>query len=89
LGVLVEAYDDDHDRRGEAARPQDVLDFLLGQRGMTRADLTPILGSRSRVSEFFAGRRRLSLGQIQTLRREFKVPADLLLPPEPARRRRR
>ncbi len=88
LSVLVEAYDDEHYRMGEAAKPQDVLDFLLGQRGMTRAALTPILGTRSRVSEFFAGKRRLSIGQVQRLRREFKVPADLLLPAEPARRRR-
>ena len=73
LSVLVEAYDDEHYRMGEAAKPQEVLDFLLGQRGMTRADLTHILGTRSRVSEFFAGKRRLSIGQVQKLRREFKV----------------
>ena len=89
LSVLVEAYDDEHYRIGEAAKPQDVLDFLLEQRGMTRADLTPILGTRSRVSEFFAGRRRLSIGQIQKLRREFKVAADLLIPTESGRRPRR
>jgi HTH-type transcriptional regulator / antitoxin HigA len=88
LSVLVEAYDDEHYRMGEATRPQDVLDFLLEQRGLTRADLTPILGTRSRVSEFFAGKRGLSLGQIRRLRREFKVPADLLIPTERARRRR-
>jgi HTH-type transcriptional regulator / antitoxin HigA len=88
LSVLVEAYDDEHYRMGNAATPQDVLDFLLGQRGLTRADLTPILGTRSRVSEFFAGKRRLSIGQVQKLRREFNVPADLLIPADPARQRR-
>ena len=89
LSVLVAAYDDEHYRMGEATAPKDVLDFLLGQRGMTRADLTEILGTRSRVSEFFAGKRRLSLGQIQRLRREFNVPADLLMPVERPRRARR
>jgi HTH-type transcriptional regulator/antitoxin HigA len=80
LGVLVEAYDEEHYRMGDTATPQAVIDFLLEQRGMTRASLTPILGSRSRVSEFFAGKRRLSISQIQKLRQELSVPADLLLP---------
>ena len=46
---------------------------------MTRADLAPILGGRSRGSEFFWGKRRLSLAQIQRLRTILNVPADVLL----------
>ena len=46
---------------------------------MTRADLAPILGGRSRVSEFVGGKRRLSLAQIQKLRTMLNVPAGLLL----------
>jgi HTH-type transcriptional regulator/antitoxin HigA len=84
LSVLVEAYDEDHYRMGNAATPQAVVDFLLEQRGMTRADLTAVLGGRSRVSEFFAGKRRLSISQIQKLRRLLNVPADLLLERIPA-----
>jgi HTH-type transcriptional regulator/antitoxin HigA len=84
LTVLVRAYDDEHFVMGDAATPQAVIDFLLDQRGMTRADLAPILGGRSRVSEFFAKRRRLSIAQIQRLRARFNVPADLLLERVPA-----
>jgi antitoxin component HigA of HigAB toxin-antitoxin module len=38
------------------------------------------MGGRSRVSDFFNGRRHLSLGQIQKLRERFGVSADVLIP---------
>jgi len=79
LSVLVEAYDEEHYRIADTATPQAVVDFLLEQRGMARAELAPYLGGRSRVSEFFAGKRPLSITQIQQLRQLFHVPADLLL----------
>ena len=64
---------------GAAATPQAVVDFLLEQRGMTRAGLARYLGGRSRVSEFFAGKRNVSLAQIRKLRELFNVPADVFL----------
>jgi HTH-type transcriptional regulator/antitoxin HigA len=84
LTVLVHAYDEEHYPMGDAATPQAVVDFLLEQHGMTRAQLAPILGGRSRVSEFFAGKRRLSISQIQRLRQLLQAPADLLLDRVPA-----
>jgi len=80
LTLLVAAYDDAHYPMGNASTPQDVVDFLLEQNGMTRAQLAPLLGGRSRVSEFFNGVRPLSVGQVQALRGRFAVSADLLLP---------
>ena len=80
LTLLVEAYDEAHYPMGERSTPQSVVDFLLEQNGMTRAELAPLLGGRSRVSDFFNGRRHLSLGQIQKLRERFGVSADALLP---------
>jgi antitoxin component HigA of HigAB toxin-antitoxin module len=47
---------------------------------MTRAELAPLIGGRSRLPDFFSGRRQLSLGQIQKLRERFGVSADALLP---------
>ena len=84
LSVLVEAYDEEHYRIADTATPQAAVDFLLEQRGMARAELAPYLGGRSRVSEFFAGKRPLSITQIQQLRQLFHVPADLLLEKVPA-----
>jgi HTH-type transcriptional regulator/antitoxin HigA len=52
---------------------------MLEQRGMSRADLAELMGGRSRVSEFFSGKRELSKGQIATLRDVLGIPADLLM----------
>ena len=79
LAVLVHAYDEEHYPMGQAATPQAVINFLLEQQGMTRANLASILGGRSRVSEFFSRKRRLSITQLKKLRQLLNVPADLLL----------
>ena len=51
----------------------------LEQHGMTRGDLAPLMGGRARVSEFFSGRRRLSIAQVRSLRDALGIPADLLV----------
>ena len=79
LSVLVQAYEDEHDPMDDSGTPREVVAFMLEQHGMTRADLVPILGSKSRVSEFFSGKRPLSVSQIKALRDELGIPADLLL----------
>jgi HTH-type transcriptional regulator/antitoxin HigA len=80
LSLLVEDYESRNNPIDDAAlTPQDVVDFMLNQRGMTRADLAPLMGGRSRVSDFFNGRRALSRGQVQALREHLGIPADLLL----------
>ena len=80
LTVLVEAYEAKHyPDEMFASTPQEVVEFMLEQKGMQRADLTEIMGGKSRVSEFFAGKRELSRTQIRALRDLLGVPADLLL----------
>jgi HTH-type transcriptional regulator/antitoxin HigA len=79
LSVLVEAYEDEHDPIDETGTPQSVVSFMLEQSGMTKADLAPLMGGRGRVSEFFAGKRRLSVAQIKKLRKTLGIPADLLI----------
>jgi HTH-type transcriptional regulator/antitoxin HigA len=79
LSVLVEAYEDEHDPIDETGTPQSVVAFMLEQTGMTKADLAPLMGGRARVSEFFAGKRRLSVAQIKKLRDTLGIPADLLI----------
>ncbi len=78
LSVLIAAYDDEHHDLPDAS-PQEAVEFLLEQRGLTRADLTKVLGGRSRVSEFFSGKRKLSLNQARALRELFGIPLDLLV----------
>lgn len=80
LSLLVEDYESRNNPIDDGTlTPQDVVDFMLQQRGMTRAELAPLMGGRSRVSDFFNRRRALSRGQIQALREHLGIPADLLL----------
>jgi len=80
LSVLIEEYEDEHEPRDERApTPQGVVDFMLEQNGLTRADLSECMGGKSRVSEFFAGKRELSRDQIRGLRSLLGIPADLLI----------
>lgn len=85
---LIAAYEEDK----SPARPPrvaEVIRYLMDQHGLTRADLVPLLGTASRVSEVLRGRKDLSMAMVQRLRARFRVPADLLLPPvtkPPARR---
>jgi HTH-type transcriptional regulator / antitoxin HigA len=52
---------------------------MLHQNGIRRANLSSHLGGKSRVSQFFAGKRPLSIAQVKALRRLLDIPADLLL----------
>ena len=50
LTTLVEAYEAAY-HPIEAPDPIAALEYFMEQRGITRADLVPLLGSRSRVSD--------------------------------------
>lgn len=78
LSLLIEDYERQH-HPVEAASPQQVVEFMLDQHGMTRGDLADLMGGRSRVSDFFKGKRGLSLRQVKTLSARFGVSADVLI----------
>jgi HTH-type transcriptional regulator/antitoxin HigA len=59
----------------------EMIRYLMDQHGLSRADLVPILGTPSRVSEVLRGKKGLSMTMVQRLRAQFRVPAELLLPP--------
>src|SRR6266849_7315082 len=59
----------------------DLIRHLMDQHDLTRADMVPILGTASRVSEVLRGKKGLSMAMVQRLRTRFQIPADLLLPP--------
>src|SRR5215207_8351592 len=85
---LIAAYEERKWPR-QPASIADLIRHLMDQHGLTRADMVPILGTPSRVSEILRGKKGLSMAMVQRLRARFRVPADLLLPPPkktPARR---
>jgi HTH-type transcriptional regulator/antitoxin HigA len=84
---LIAAYEETRWPR-RAPSTADLIRHLMDQHGLTRADLVPILGTPSRVSEVLRGKKGLSMAMVQRLRARFRVPAEILLPPpqKPARR---
>ncbi len=79
LSVLIELYEEEAYPIDQPT-PQAMVDFMLEQKGMNRSDLAEVMGGKSRVSEFFGGKRDLSVNQIRGLRETLGVPADLLIP---------
>lgn len=77
---LIAAYEERKWPR-RAPRVADLLRYLMDEHDLTRADMVPILGTPSRVSEVLRGKKGLSMAMVQRLRARFRVPADLLLPP--------
>jgi len=63
----------------------EVIQYIMDQHGLSPADLSPVLGARSRVTEVLNGRRGLSLTMIRRLRSAFHVPADVLIGDPPPR----
>ncbi|MBA2245592.1 MAG: transcriptional regulator [Gemmatimonadetes bacterium] len=80
LSVFVQAYEEEHHPIDDASvTPQDIVRFMLEQKGMERSDLNELLGGKSRVSEFLNGVRPLSINQVRALRDHLGIPADLLI----------
>jgi HTH-type transcriptional regulator / antitoxin HigA len=80
LATLIEAYEARH-HPIEAPDPIAVLEYVMEQRGVTRADLVPLLGSRSRVSEILNRKRRLTMEMAWRLHRELGIPAEAVIKP--------
>jgi HTH-type transcriptional regulator / antitoxin HigA len=53
--------------------------FRMEQSGLSRKDLIPCLGSRSRVSEALSGKRELTLAMIRALNAHLGIPAESLI----------
>ncbi|HEY4403595.1 MAG TPA: XRE family transcriptional regulator [Xanthobacteraceae bacterium] len=77
---LIAAYEERKWPRLPASTA-DLIRHLMDQHGVTRAEMIPILGTPSRVSEMLRGKKGLSMAMVQRLRARVRVPADLLIPP--------
>jgi HTH-type transcriptional regulator / antitoxin HigA len=77
---LIAAYEESKWPRRRPGTAE-LIRHLMDQHGLTRADMVPILGTPSRVSEVLRGKKGLSMAMVQRLCSRFHIPADLLLPP--------
>lgn len=78
LVTLVEAYEAKH-YPIPVCDPVEAIKFRMEQMGLEPKDLTPIIGSRSKVSEVLNHKRQLSITMIRNLHARLHVPYESLI----------
>jgi HTH-type transcriptional regulator/antitoxin HigA len=80
LSTLIEAYEAQHHPIA-APDPIAAILFMMEQKGLTRRELEPAVGSRGRVSEILNRKRPLTLPMVRALSQLLEIPADVLVQP--------
>jgi len=82
LVALVEKYEESRWSIVEPGwDPVDVLRYAIVEMGHTQAELSSLLGSRSRASEILNRHRCLTVEMIHKISEAWKIPAALLIRP--------
>jgi HTH-type transcriptional regulator/antitoxin HigA len=61
--------------------PIEAIKYRMEQMNVSDAELSEILGHRSRKSDVFSGKRKLSLNMIRKLKDKLQIPAEILIQP--------
>ena len=80
LVTLIEAYEDEH-HPIDPPDPIEAIKFRMEQQGLSRKDLEPMIGTRTRVSEVLNRKRGLSIGMIPRLHQHLGISAEVLIRP--------
>ena len=78
LSILIEKFEDEH-YPIEAPDPIEAIKFRMEQLEMDKNDLAKIIGYKSRVSEIFNRKRKLTLKMIRDLHNKMNIPYEALL----------
>ena len=78
LVTLVEAWEKRH-WPNDLPNPVEAILFAMEQRGLSRRDLEPFIGSRARVAEVLNHKRPLTLPMIRRLHNGLGIPAEVLI----------
>jgi len=78
LATLAEAWEAKHHAIA-APDPVQAIEFVMEQRGLTRRDLQPYIGSRARIAEVLNRKRSLTLAMIRRLHEGLGIPAEVLI----------
>ena len=78
LASLIQVYEN---KRYPTATPSpiDAIEFEMDQRGLTRRDLIPLIGSGAKVSEVLSGKRGVTMAMARALNKHLRIPAEILL----------
>lgn len=78
LSLLIEKYEEEH-YPIEAPDPIEAIKFRMKQMDMSKKDLAEIIGYKSRVSEIFSRKRKLTLNMIRNLHEKLNIPYESLI----------
>ena len=78
LSILIEKYENEH-YPIEAPDPIEAIKYRMEQMDMTKKELAEIIGYKSRVSEIFSRKRKLTLKMIRNLHEKMKIPYESLI----------
>ena len=80
LATLIDAYEAEHFPM-DPPDPVEAIKFRMEQQGLSRKDLEPFIGTRTRVAEVLNRKRGLSIGMIRRLHKHLGISADVLIRP--------
>ncbi|HUO00795.1 MAG TPA: helix-turn-helix domain-containing protein [Bradyrhizobium sp.] len=80
LATLIDAFEAEHYPM-EPPDPVEAIKFRMEQQGLSRKDLEPLIGTRTRVAEVLNRKRGLSIGMIRRLHDRLGISAEVLIRP--------
>jgi HTH-type transcriptional regulator/antitoxin HigA len=80
LATLIDAFEAEHYTL-EPPDPVEAIKFRMEQLGLSRKDLQPLIGTRTRVAEVLNRKRSLSIGMIRRLHDRLGISAEVLIRP--------
>lgn len=78
LSILIEKYENEL-YPIDAPDPIEAIKFRMEQKNMSKKDLAEIIGYKSRVSEIFSRKRKLTLKMIRNLHDKLNIPYESLI----------
>lgn len=78
LSLLIEKYERENNQL-EAPSPIEAIKFRMEQMNLKQADIAPLFGGKTRVSEVLNGKRALTLKMITLLNRYLGIPLESLI----------
>jgi len=78
LSLLIEKYEQENHAM-EAPDPIEAIKFRMEQMSLKQADIAPLFGGKTRVSEVLNGKRTLTLKMITLLNRYLGIPLESLI----------
>ena len=78
LATLIDAYESEHHPM-DPPDPIEAIKFRMEQQGLSRKDLEPLIGTRTRVAEVLNRKRSLSIGMIRRLHEHLGISAEVLI----------